>query len=81
MNSKELANELLKLDSKTTVLLQVGNDWVEVCGIKSTGEHRNAITFEVVNPAAGGVIVVDPEQTPLNPEHAVSLLFGHWTPE
>ena len=61
MNCSEVAALLLKIPN-ASVLLRVGNDWVEVCGIRATGEHRNAVTLEVRNNAlGGGVIVVEPD--------------------
>ena len=59
MFAEELAKELLK-NPKALVLLKVGEDWVEVCGVAATGEHRNGVTLQVQNPALnGGVIVVE----------------------
>lgn len=60
MNCKELADLLMKTP-KAQILLRVSNDWVEVCGVKYTGQHRNAVTLEVISPAINGVIVVAPD--------------------
>ena len=61
MNCKRLAELLLKTPD-AQVLLRAGGDWVEVCDVKATGVHRNAVTLEVCNPAlGGGVIVAEPD--------------------
>jgi hypothetical protein len=63
MKAKEVAERLMKYPD-ADVLLRVGSDWVEVCNVGSTGQHRNAVTFEVVNPHLPGVIVVEPDVQP-----------------
>lgn len=60
MKCFELASLLMETPNKE-VVLKVGDDWVEVCGTKPTLRHKNALTFEVVNPGCGGVIVVEPD--------------------
>lgn len=65
MKAKEVAAELMKMPD-AEVLLKVGSDWVEVCGVSKFAD-ANAVTLNVENPAlGGGVIVVDPDMTPLN---------------
>lgn len=55
MKASEVA-ELLAKTPDAQVLAQVGGEWVEVCGVKST--DRNAVFLELFG---GGVIVVDTE--------------------
>lgn len=59
MKCSEIAKQLMKTPD-AEVLLKVSNDWVEVQGVKATGQHRNGVTFEVVADMGGmgGVIVV-----------------------
>ena len=59
MFAEELAKELLK-NPKALVLLKVGEDWVEVCGVAATDEHRNGVTLQVQNPSLGGGVIVAP---------------------
>lgn len=61
MKARELAKELEKYPDME-VLVKVVNDWVEVHGVTSTGQHRNAITFNTIAPGLGGVIVREPEE-------------------
>lgn len=60
MTAAELAKELLKTP-QSQVVMRVEADWIEVQGLKATGEHRNAITFSGIDQALGGVIVVLPD--------------------
>ncbi len=63
MTCREFAELLLKTPD-AQFLVRYGNDWVEVCGVHATGEHRNAVCPVVQNPAlGGGVIVVEPDST------------------
>ena len=59
MKASEVAALLMKTPD-AQVLAQVGGEWVEVCGVKATGCHRNGVFLQVLNPhLGGGVIVVD----------------------
>ena len=61
MKAREVAEKLMKTPD-AEVLVRVSNDWVEVCDVGATGEHRNAVALLVMNPAlGGGVIVVEPD--------------------
>ena len=60
MKASELAQQLM-LQPDREVLLLINGEWVEVCGTKATGQHRNAVTLEVINPGVNGVIVVEPD--------------------
>ena len=59
MKAAELAKELLKTPD-AHVLMRVESDWIEVQGLKGTGEHTNAVTVHGIDPATGGVIVFIP---------------------
>lgn len=62
MDCKEVAELLLKTPG-AKCLMQYRGEWVEVCGVASTGEHRNAMTLLVENPnLGGGVITVAPDR-------------------
>lgn len=61
MNGSELAAVLADYPA-ARVLLKVGNDWAEVCGVQLLTKFKNAVTIQVANPALdGGVIVVEPD--------------------
>lgn len=46
MKCKEIAEQLLKTPDEE-LLIKVDDHWVEVRGVKATGEHRNAVTLDV----------------------------------
>ncbi len=69
MNCADLA-KILMATPNAAVLIKTptytGTEWVEVWGVVSTGQHRNAVTLDLRMPG-GGVVVVDPDAAPHNP--------------
>ncbi len=45
MSAKEVAERLLEFPAGMEVLLKVGEDWLDVCDVDYTGQHRHAVTL------------------------------------
>lgn len=66
MKAREVAECLMRAPD-AEVLIREGKDWLECIGVRATGEHRNAVCLLAFDSNLGGVIVVNPDMTPLNP--------------
>jgi hypothetical protein len=60
MKAHEVATLLMETPD-AEVVISSGNEWCEVIGVKFTGFHRNAVTFDTHEPCLPGVIIVSPD--------------------
>lgn len=64
MTCAQLAKLLLEQPNADTlqVVAKVGSDWSDVRGLRPTGQHRNAITFDLdFDAVATALVVVEPD--------------------